>query len=278
MSEGAAWGRSVRIVGDVRDALVWMATGAAMTLAPVAALAGAWTAPEGTGVAILSLQAGEGDYNGKTGPGAARETEIEPSLYAEYGLNDRLTALVSGGFKDYAIDAPVDDAYRGADYAAAGLRARLFSSQSLVWSVQATAMAPGARDATRPAQAGNTGFDSDWRALFGANFTLAGRPSFAEASLGYRTRAGGPPDEWRADFTLGVRLRPDLALMAQSFSVFSRGAGSPAFPAEQSTTIQPSLVYDFDSRWSAQLGCYATVNALNADRNRGVIVALWRRF
>jgi len=268
----------VRVFGDVRDALIWMAAGAATACAPAAACAGAWTAPEGTGLAILSLQAGEGDYNARTGPAAARETRVEPSLYAEYGLSDGLTALVASGVEDYAIASPVADAYRGPDYTAAGLRARLFSSQSFVWSVQATAMAPGARDAPRPAQAGNTGFDSDWRALFGASFDLAGRPSFAEASLGYRTRADGPPDEWRADFTAGVHLRPDLTLMAQSFSAFSRGAGSLGFPAERSTTIEPSLVYDFDSRWSAQLGFYATVNAVNADRNRGIVVALWRRF
>lgn len=249
-----------------------------MATAPVAALAGAWTWPEGTGQAILSLAMGEGDYGGWTGAGPARETRLESSLDLEYGLRDELTAFVQGGVEDYAIAAPVADAYRGLDYSAAGLRARLFSSQSLVWSVQGTALLPGARDPSRPAQAGNTGFDSDWRTLLGSSFVLGGLQSFADASLGYRTRADGPPDEWRADLTFGVHPRPDVTIMLQSFNSVSNGSHPPLFPAEQTMTVEPSLVYDFNKDWSVQFGMYATLRAINANRETGVVVALWRQF
>jgi len=247
-------------------------------LVPAAALAGAWTWPEGTGQAILSLAAGGGDFGGETGAGAARETRLETALDVEYGLQDALTAFVQTGLEDYAIAAPIADSYRGLDYSAAGLRARLFSSQSLVWSVQGTALAPGAEDALRPAQAGNTGFGSDWRTLVGSSFVLGSWQSFFDASLGYRTRAGGPPDEWRADLTFGLHPRQDVTIMAQSFNSVSNGSRAPQFPAEQTMTVEPSLVYDFDKNWSVQFGLYTTVKAVNANRETGLVVALWRRF
>ena len=254
-----------------------VAVASAAVLVPAAALAGAWTWPEGTGQAILSLTAGEGDYGGQTGD-APHETRLETSFDVEYGLRDGLTAFVQGGLEDYAIAAPIEDSYRGLDYSGAGLRARLFSSQSLVWSVQGTALVPGAQDPLRPAQAGNTGFDSDWRTLVGSSFVLGSWPSFLDASLGYRTRGGGPPDEWRADLTFGVHPRPDVMIMLQSFNAVSNGSRPPLFPAEQTMVVEPSLVYDLDKNWSVQAGAYTTLRAVAANRESGIVVALWRRF
>ncbi len=264
--------------GCVRKGGRRIAAASLAVLVPVAALASAWTWPEGTGQAILSLTAGEGDFGGQTGAGAARETRLETSLDVEYGLRDGLTAFVQGGLEDYAIAAPIADSYRGPDYSAAGLRARLLSSQSLVWSVQGTALVPGAREALQPAQAGNTGFNSDWRMLVGSSFVLGSWPSFLDVSAGYLTRAGGPSDEWRADLTFGVHPRQDLTIMAQSFNSISNGSHAPLFPAEQTMTVEPSLVYDFNKDWSAQLGAYATLRAVNSNREKGIVVALWRRF
>lgn len=255
-----------------------VAAAAAVAFVPVAAFAGAWTWPEGTGQAILSLSAGAGDINGQSGPGAARETRLESSLEVEYGLRDGLTGFLQSGLENEAAGAPVSDAYRGLDYSGAGLRARLFSSESLVWSVQGAALVPGAHDGSRPLQAGNTGFDSDWRTLVGSNFRVGAMWGFADASVGYRTRGGGPPDEWRADLTLGLHVRDNLTVMAQAFNAVSNGSRAPLFPAEQTMTIEPSVVYDFNASWSAQIGFYATLRAVNANREQGVIAAVWRRF
>jgi hypothetical protein len=43
-------------------------------------------------------------------------------------------------------------------------------------------------------------------------------------------------------------------------------------------TVEPSLVYDFNKIWSVQLGAYTTLRAVNANRESGIVVALWRRF
>ena len=114
------------MAGVVRKGWRSLALATTAIFAPAAALAGAWTWPEGTGQAILSFDAGEGDYGGWTPTGAAaRETRLTASLDVEYGLKDWLTAFVRGGLEDYAIAAPVADSYRGLDYSAAGLRARM---------------------------------------------------------------------------------------------------------------------------------------------------------
>ena len=267
------------VAGVVGGGWRGLALAAAAIFAPAAALAGAWTWPEGTGQAILSLQAGDGAYGGATQSGAAaRETRLETSLDVEYGLKDWLTVFVRGGLEDYAIAAPVADSYRGLDTSAAGLRARLFSSTSLVWSVEGTALVPGAEDPLRPAQAGNTGFDSDWRTLVGSSFVLGSWPSFFDASLGYRTRTAGPPDEWRADLTFGVHPRQDVTIMLQSFNAVSDGSHAPQFPAQQTMIVEPSLVYDLDKNWSLQVGVYATPRAVAANREAGAVVAVWRQF
>ena len=261
----------------VRDVLRRFVAAAVVVFAPALAHAGAWTLPQGAGQAIVSFSAGAGAYDSQFAPDAQHEARAEGSLYLEYGLSDWLTAVTQSGLESYRVGAPISDAYRGLDYTGAGLRARLFSSESFVWSVQGTALVPGAHDASRPAQAGNTGFDSDWRMLMGSNFRVGSLSAFADASVGYHTRGGGPPDEWRADLTFGLHLSGNLTFMAQSFNAFSNGSNA-CYSAEQTMIVQPSLVYDFDRFWSAQIGLYTTVRAIEADRENGVVVALWRRF
>ncbi len=268
----------VRVRSIVRGVLRSLLAAAAAVFWLAAAHAGAWTMPQGTGQAILSFSSGAGDYDGQTEQDAQHEQRLETSLYLEYGLADWLTAVAQSGLEDYSISAPISNTYRGLDYSAAGLRARLFSSESFVWSVQGTALVPGAHDASQATQAGNTSFNTDWRTLVGSSFRLGSLSAFADASGGYPTRGGGPANEWRADLTLGVHLSKNLTVMAQSFNAFSYGPHLPCFSDEQTIVLQPSLVYDFDASWSAQIGVYATVRAIEASYENGVVVALWRRF
>jgi hypothetical protein len=253
----------------------------ALALAPAPATGGAWTYPAGTGQAILTLGDGLGavmdKYDGAT-RAVAKETRSEASVYVEYGLDDGLTAVVQGGLENYRVSGPVSDAYHGLDYNGAGLRARLFSSESFVWSAQATGLIPGARVPSRPAQSGNTGFDFDARMLGGYSASIGDWPSFVDASLGYRTRGGGPPGEWHADITLGSHVRNDTMILAQFFNTISQGSGTARFPANRTHVAEASLVYDFNAEWSLQVGLYATLKAVNSNREDGIIVALWRRF
>ena len=66
--------------------------------------------------------------------------------------------------------------------------------------------------------------------------------------------------------------------MAQAFSAVSNGTHPPEFPAAQALVVEPSLVFNFNPTWSLQVGVYASLRAVNANRENGVVVALWRRF
>lgn len=212
------------------------------------------------------------------GGAAPKENRIEAQSYGEYGLTDRLTLLGQISAERYALTAPSADVYRGLDYANIGLRARLYSNEPWTLSAQATLFAPGARDATRPAQMGNTGGTAELRLLGGYNFNLGGTPGFVDGEIGYRLRAAGPPSEWHGDATLGLRWTPKVMALFQLFNTFSQGGGAPGFPAWRSSVAQASLVYALDEHWSVQLGAFATLATVNTNSQRGAIVAVWRRF
>ncbi len=248
------------------------------TLAPRAADAGAWTAPQGQGLVIETLSGWGGAGAPFGGPAAPREYKLDAQTYVEYGLTDRLTAVGVFALQDYALSAPSRDAFAGLDYSGGGLRARLWANDAWVFSLEASAYASGASDAARPAQAGNTGPQVDMRGLVGHNLTLFGMPAFFDGEAGYRVRTEGPPDEWRADLTLGVEFAPRWKLIAQSFNTVSAGAGAPGFSAWEAHIGQASLVYALDDKWSLQFGGFGTLYRRNTNTEYGGLVAVWRRF
>ena len=250
----------------------------ALALAPGGALAGAWTEPAGQGQVIETLF-GWGGYGAPYGGSSApQESKFGAQTYIEYGLADRLTAVgeVTGDL--YSLSSPTKDSYLGFDYSGGGLRARLWSNDAWVFSLEASAYVSGARDADKPAQAGNTGPQADLRALVGHNFSLFGAPAFFDAQAGFRARTDGPPDEWRGDLTLGVDWTQRAQILAQSFNTISNGAGAPGFLAWEQHLGQFSLVYALDDKWKVQLGGFGTLYRRNTNSEYGAILALWRRF
>jgi hypothetical protein len=248
------------------------------SLAPAGALAGAWTLPAGQGQIIASLFGWTGDgpaYGGGSGP---KESRVEGQGYVEYGLTDSLTVVGQAALERYELTSPTADAFRGLDYSEAGLRARVWSNDVLVVSIETTAFLPGARDASRPAQAGNTGGAAEGRALVGCNFSLFAAPAFLNAEAAFRMRAAGPPDEWHGDLTLGVQLGGRATLLLQTFNTISAGPGSARFPPWSSDTAELSLVYALDERWSVQAGAFATFATVATNSQRGLVAAIWRRF
>jgi protein XagA len=247
-------------------------------LAPSAAWAGAWTLPQGQGQVIETLYGWGGAGAPYGGAAAPNESKFGSQTYVEYGLTNGLTALGNVGLIRYALSAPSKDAYLGFDYSGAGLRAKLWSNDAWVFSLEANAYVSGARDAGRPAQAGDTGPEADLRAEVGRNLTLFGAPAFLEAEAGYRFRNQGPPGEWRGDLTLGVSWTPRAQILAQAFNTLSNGAGAPGFDAWEQHIAQISVVYRLDDRWSVQLGGFGSVYHRNTNSEYGALLAVWRRF
>ena len=254
------------------------------------ARAGAFLQEEGkTQIIVTSTFDGSDhtfDASGKLLP-LAQYRKFEMVTYAEYGATDWLTLIFAPSSSQSTGSVGVASA-RGAAgsvdlvetadrYARieAGGRFRVWRNDHSIVSFQATFRAPYAVNRSLPPGLRREVNEFDARALYGYSFEFWERNGFISAEFGYRLRAGAA-DEWRADFTLGYRVMPQLLLLAQNFNSFARAA-APA-PNLRSHKLQVSAVYDLTGTWSIQGGVYATVLGVNVRRERGVLGGLWRKF
>ena len=122
------------------------------------------------------------------------------------------------------------------------------------------------------------GSDFDLRLLGGKNIALAALPGFVDVSFGFRARGGRAPNEGPADLSLGLYLWPKLMLLAQNFNVVSTPSHDPSHPRWAQSKAQLSLVYSLSAEWRAQVGGFTTLAGVNAYREYGAVLALWRRF
>ena len=245
--------------------------------APHAAQAGAWTLPEGSGQFFFTAYGWNGRGASPPLP-APRESRREIDALVEYGVSNRLTVFGEASIARSAFGAPNPGLYQGIDYAGAGARYAVWTTQSLVVAVQGAAYAPGARDATAPAQAGNTGGMADARLLVGHGFTVYGLPAFVNVEGAYRFRAAGPPGEWHVDATFGIRPSAKWQVLFQVFNTVSSPSLDPSFPAWSSSVGQASVVYEFAERWSIQGGLFGTLYRSKTNSERGLVLSVWRRF
>jgi hypothetical protein len=137
---------------------------------------------------------------------------------------------------------------------------------------------PGTLNTLRPAAVGYTDPEIDLRALLGHSFKIGALPAFFDVQLGQRFRLGAPPNEVRADFTLGVRPLDPWLVLVQSFNVISEGAGSVSNPDYAYHKLQLSVVYAVTPVLSLQLGGFETYMGHNALRERGAIMGVWAKF
>lgn len=209
---------------------------------------------------------------------AARYNKFELQGWFEYGLTDRLTAIVAPGLQHVDIAAPNDSQRTGLGYTEFGGRAALLQGNSWVASGQATMRVPGTNDTSNPAAIGYTGVETDLRALFGATFAVYGMASFVDLQLAQRFRAGAPPDELRIDATLGIRPAERWLVLAQSFNVISEGGGSPPFARYEYFKLQLSAIYALTPALSLQVGGFSTYAGRNALQENGGVLGLWYRF
>jgi hypothetical protein len=188
--------------------------------------AGAWLQPRGQGLLILSgtmLSSGRAFDAGGGSFDIPRYGKFELGGWLEYGLTDHFTVILQPQFRSVSIARPTDATHTGLGYTGIGARIGLWSNEVSVISFQSLLDIPGSGDENDPAQAGSTETEEDIRLLYGRSFRLGAWPAFLDTEFAYRFRGGDAPDEIRSDLTFGVRPRPDITLMAQSFSTFSQG-------------------------------------------------------
>jgi len=250
---------------------------------PSDVLAAAWTLPAGQGQAIVTgtMSTSDQAFDGSSliQP-APRYDKLELQGLLEYGVTDRLTAMVAPSLQH--IDIATPSAQRsGLGYTEFGGRYQLLKADAWVFSVQTTMRIPGTFDKSNPAAVGYTDPQVDVRGLLGYSFSAGSMPAFVDLELAQRFRLGGAddaPSEIHADVTLGLRVAPRWLLLAQSFSVISEGSGGPVFPAYDYHKLQLSAVYDVSQALSLQLGGFSTYAGRNAIQENGIITGAWFRF
>ena len=254
--------------------------GLGVLASPCAALAGAWTLPQGSGQAVLTTTASSANsaFDGSGLAPAPRYNKLEPQGLLEYGLTDQLTLILAPGLQHVDIATPTDARRTGLGYTEFGGRYRLLQAESWVLSGQATMRVPGTNATSNPAAIGYTGVETDIRGLAGYGFTFRAMPAFVDLQVAQRFRAGAPPNELRADATLGLQVAPQWLLLAQSFNVISEGAGSAPFASYEYYKLQLSAVYSLTAAVSLQLGGFTTYAGRNALQENGMIFGAWYRY
>ena len=247
------------------------------------ARAGAWTLEAGTGQAIVAGLYSLADKAFDAHRDLSAPVDFEKatgSIFAEYGLTDRLTLIGAGefgvdrnggGFSDPAIFELL-----------IGGRLRLWQAGSFVVSAQLSALVDDETDAL---QRRIVGWDTpavEARVLAGSGFALGAWPAFVglEAGYRYRTSLGGgirQPDELRLDATFGLRPFERVQLLFQDFSTISV-RGPQDIDRYDHHKLQGSVVYDLSATWSVQTGGFVTVSGRSALQERGLIAAAWYRF
>ena len=205
-------------------------------------------------------------------------SKVELQALFEYGVTNWVTFMMSPSLQHVDIAAPVDAQRTGLGYTDIGGRLLLWQGSSWVLSAQTTLRVPGTFDKSNPAAIGYTDPELDIRALFGYSFTAGAWPAFVDVQLAQRFRFDGPPDEFRADVTLGVRVDPRWLVLLQSFNVISEGAGTLGFSSYAYYKFQLSAVYAVTPAMSLQLGGFTTYAGHNALQENGVVLSGWYKF
>lgn len=239
--------------------------------------AGAWTLADGDALVIATAGGSQArgafaDNRRRAPVSGFRKAEIQ--VLAEYGVTDRFTVRGRTELRHLRFEAR--GAETGLGVSEIGGRYRLVQRGGFVASGEANLLLAEPDPSLDPGGAGLLEGVVEGRLLGGYGFTLAGRSVFAEIQGAYRAAGGGAADELRADLTLGVRPRPDLLLLAQSFSVVGLPKGG--LDGFDQHKLQLSGVYDVTPAVAVQAGGWSAVAGRNALDEHGLLAALWLKF
>lgn len=274
----AARGKARARAGVLAAALIV----ASLSAAP-AARAGAWTEEAGHGQVIAQTTLATADR--EFGPDyrlydSRPYDKVEVTLAFEYGATDWLTLIAAPQFLNVDLGDPDPATYTGLGYTDLGARARLVRGDGYVISAQVVGRIPGTGNSPSAAAVGYEDAELDLRLLAGVTFTLWGRDGFLDLEAAQRLRFGDPPDEFRLDATVGLRVMPRWQLLLQSFNVISEGAGEgPYFSAAyEYYKVGFGAGYEWSEALTLQMGLVATYFARNAPQETALVLTALYRF
>jgi protein XagA len=229
------------------------------------------------------------DKNGKPRL-SGRFTKQEFSTTFERGWSDTLTIIGGINAKHQAIPAQGINAEglraHSAGFAmVAGGRVKLWSDSHSVFSLQGTVQGSGERAIPYNQRKLDAPVEAEMRLSAGHSFNAPGfnmtalnSPAFVDVQTAYRWRGGSNTDEVRFDATFGIRPLPHVLLMLQSFNS-AAVAQDKRFGSKRATQhkVQASAVYDMNEQWAIQGGVFSSVKGKESLRERGALLAVWRK-
>lgn len=207
--------------------------------------------------------------------------KIEMSALLEYGASDRVTLLLKPVVQRYELGSAV----RGEDFDLGATQLGVQYYLGSPWrggvvSGQVLGVIPGGGETRDTDPLGDGGFGGEVRGLFGQSWAWG----FGGVQLAWQDRAGGSEAKSMADVTLGVRVRPDVEVMAQSFATWTGALGDDASGVRDTRDayfaqkVQLSVVGRANDAVALQVSGIATVAGRNALDERGGMVAIWLRY
>ncbi|MBB4592447.1 hypothetical protein [Xanthomonas cannabis] len=245
--------------GKPLAALSALALGCTLAALPGAALAGAWTQPQGDTLVIVKALHSDGrgwfdDSHHRTtfgdgqqfdGNGRSRQDQL--NVYVEHGLTDRLSVIGNFYFSDVGFSS--HDSGRGRQQTSTtgfadqeiGLRYALPSAPDDVWrsSVQGLVSIPAygrsktyhpnnPQANTDPAL-GLGDYGLELRYSRGRGYTLGGRNGYVDLGGAVRLRGSAASDEVRVDASTGLSLTPSWLLLGELNVIQGLGNGRNNF-------------------------------------------------
>jgi hypothetical protein len=250
-------------------------------LAQATADAGAWLQPHGRAQAIFSSTAtvaSRGFGRGAPAPGTERFLKAESTARLEYGLTDEMT-LISGGELAATLKRSEEQTdLRQFAKGAFGARFAVARWNGGVLSVEAEGIAAAERRYTTPGRRHSAPIEARLSLLAGQGLPVAGRHAFFDLRAGFHKRSGGAGDSVEVDLTFGIELVPRVQFMLQGFNAFAVGHAPAGAGRWRRHKGQASVVLRLTDGWSMQFGAFMTLAGRETLRERGVLVASWRRF
>lgn len=235
------------------------------------AWAGAWPLDRGKTQVIAKYErttANQGYAPDTSLVAIPRRRDETLSLFVERGLTPRLTLQAKAGVtrgQDQWVD------YSGRGPLELGLRwtARRTDRSSL--AVYLGAAEPGEGRNAGYAAPGKGSLDLEARVFYGRSGVWRGRKVYVDLQVA-RLQRQGLADENRFDATLGVKPTDHWEVLAQTY------AGQADHEAVRARWLKTELsVVRAFGDWSLQAGWRDTVSGRETARDRGIVLAAWRR-
>ncbi|MFZ4762089.1 MAG: hypothetical protein ACOYK8_04685 [Alphaproteobacteria bacterium] len=246
------------------------------------ARAGAWTLNPGVGQVITSITAGNASsYYADNSGKKLNKTEL--TVYGEYGVNPWLTAIVAPrqqwfrykqtGFANNGDFTSVE----------AGFRMRLWQSNASVFSFQLTGITSLRDSSSGGNNFGGKGVEYDVRGLYGYGISpfmvskgehadLFSLPMYVNAEIAFRGRPSPLSDEVRTDIALGIKPSDRWEIPLQYYGIYGLDDGYTGHK------LQLSGIYAVAPDWLVQGGGYYTFAGSDFPKERGGLLAVWKKF